>query len=37
MLTIWREGDVSEVAVAFPVEAPVEPRADVPAEEAPPG
>ena len=26
MLTLWREGDISEVAVAFPVEAPAEPR-----------
>ena len=32
MLTIWREGDISEVAVAFPVETP----AEVPAQEAPP-
>ena len=24
MLTIWREGDVSEAAVVFPVEAPAE-------------
>ena len=33
LLTIWREGDVIEVAVAFPVEVP---PAEVPAEEAPP-
>jgi hypothetical protein len=33
MLTIWREGDTSEVAVAFPVEAP----AEVAAENPPPG
>jgi hypothetical protein len=32
MLTIWREGDVFEVAVAFPVEAP----AELQAEETPP-
>lgn len=32
MLTIWREGDISEVAVSFPVETP----AEVPVEEAPP-
>ena len=32
MLTLWREGDVSEVAVAFPVEAP----AEVPGEDQPP-
>jgi hypothetical protein len=33
MLTIWREGDVSEAAVAFPVEAPPEPAAQTAAEE----
>jgi len=32
MVTIWREGDVFEAAVAFPVEAP----ADLAVEEAPP-
>jgi S1-C subfamily serine protease len=32
LLTLWREGDISEVAVAFPVEVP----AEVPADEAPP-
>lgn len=32
MLTVWREGDVSELAVAFPAETP----AEIPAEEAPP-
>jgi hypothetical protein len=31
MLTLWRDGDTSEVAVAFPVEAP----AEMPAESAP--
>jgi hypothetical protein len=33
MLTIWREGDVSEAAVAFPVEASPEPAAQTGAEE----
>jgi hypothetical protein len=32
LLTLSREGDVSEVAVAFPAEPP----AEIPAEEAPP-
>lgn len=34
MLTIWREGDVSEAAVAFPVEAPAESPAQNAAEES---
>ena len=38
MLTIWREGDVSEVAVAFPVEAPTETAARLPpTKRLPPG
>lgn len=37
MLTLWREGDVSEVAVAFPVETPAETTTQVaPADETPP-
>ncbi len=36
MLTLWREGDVSEVAVAFPVEAPTETASQAPADETPP-
>ena len=35
MLTLWREGDVSEVAVAFPVEAPIEAATQAPADEPP--
>jgi glutaredoxin len=36
MLTLWREGDVSEVAVAFPVEAPTETATQASADETPP-
>ncbi len=32
MLTVWREGDISELAVAFPAETPPEIAPDVPAE-----
>ena len=32
MLTVWREGDISELAVAFPAETPPETAPDVPAE-----
>ena len=32
MLTVWREGDISELAVAFPTETPPETAPDVPAE-----
>jgi S1-C subfamily serine protease len=32
MLTVWREGDISELAVAFPVETPPETASDVPAD-----
>ena len=34
MLTVWREGDISELAVAFPAETPPETAPDVPAETA---
>lgn len=32
MLTVWREGDISELAVAFPAETPPETASDVPAD-----
>jgi len=38
MLTLWREGDVSEVAVVFPIETPAEVPAESHADEtSPPG
>jgi glutaredoxin len=36
MLTLWREGDVSEVAVVFPIETPAEVPAPPPADETSP-
>jgi S1-C subfamily serine protease len=35
MLTIWRDGDVTEAAVAFPTEAPAEPAPETPAATTP--
>lgn len=34
MLTLWRDGDISEVAVVFPVEVPVEAPTETPVENA---
>jgi hypothetical protein len=36
MLTLWREGDVSEVAVVFPVDTPAEVPAQDPAADTSP-